>query len=785
MNIFTIDNLSFAYPNQSEYALKNVSLNIAQGQFITVCGKSGCGKSTLLRNLKPILTPHGRRDGAIKFYGSDINLLSQAEQARKIGFVSQNPDNSLVTDKVWHELVFGLESLSLPKEEIRIRAAETASFFGIQTWFYKNVSELSGGQKQLLNLASVMIMQPDVLILDEPTSTLDPIAVHDFLETVSRINRETGITVILTQHSLDEAFALSDRVIVMENGKIIADDKPKNIGALIADNDMYDAMPVPMRVFMSTNSHGDCPVTVCEGRRWLENRTNIKTDISFDETILSSPVSAELKNVWFRYDKNEPDIIKGLSAKIKQGELYAIAGGNGTGKTTALSLISGINKPYRGRIITNGKITAMPQNPQSLFIKSTVFEDLSEVSDNENLIAETASLCEIGHLLDRHPYDLSGGEQQRAALAKVLLTKPQILLLDEPTKGLDAHFKIRLASILKELCAEGITIIMVSHDIEFCAEYADRCAMFFDGTIISEESPRRFFSGKSFYTTSANRMARNIIPNVILAEDIILALGGKVPPKKPPDTEIDIKIPMPPKNTDDKTPPHKGGIIPMLISSALVLLTVLAGVFLFDDRKYYIISMLIIPEILVPFALSFEKRKPRASELAVLSVMCAIAVVGRGAFYMLPQFKPMAAVTIITGICFGGESGFLVGAMCMLVSNFLFGQGPWTPWQMLAMGLIGFVSGTFYGLKKSKLHLCIFGMLATVIIYGGIMNPASVIMYQENPNIKMFLSYYISGLPFDMIHGFSTAVFLYFTAMPMIKKADRIKTKYGIFGGYS
>lgn len=777
MNIFTINNFSFAYPSQSEYVLKNISLNIEQGQLITLFGKSGCGKSTLLHCLKPILAPHGRRDGTIKFYGFDIDLLSQAEQAKKIGFVAQNPDNSLVTDKVWHELVFGLESLSMPKEEIRIRAAETASFFGIQTWFHKNVSELSGGQKQLLNLASVMIMQPDVLILDEPTSSLDPIAAHDFLETVSKINRETGITVILAEHNLNDAFPISDRIIVMEDGKIIADDIPKNIGKIISDNDMYDAMPAPVRVFMSVNSQGECPITVCEGRKWLESQPNIKKDISFDETVLSSPIAAELKNVWFRYEKNQPDIIKGLSAKIHQGELYAIVGGNGTGKTTALSLISGINKPYRGRIVTDGKIAALPQNPQSLFIKNTVFDDLSEVSDNEKLIDRISKLCEISHLLDRHPYDLSGGEQQRAALAKILLTEPQIILLDEPTKGLDAHFKIKLAEILKSLDA---AIIMVSHDIEFCAEYADRCAMFFDGAIISDEPPRRFFSGKSFYTTSADRMARNIIPNAVLTEDIISALGGKIPSRK---TSEPIKIPIPKKPIPEKRQKRKNGVIPMLISVILILFTALAGVFWLDDRKYYIISMLIIPETLIPFALSFEKRRPQASELAVLSVMCAIAVAGRGAFYMLPQFKPMAAVTIITGICFGGESGFLVGAMCMLVSNFLFGQGPWTPWQMLAMGLIGFVSGAFYGLKKRKLPLCIFGALATVIIYGGIMNPASVIMYQENPNIKMFLSYYISGFPFDVIHGCSTAIFLYFISMPMIEKADRIKMKYGIFGG--
>ena len=436
----------------------------------------------------------------------------------------QDVENQIVTDKVWHELAFGLESLGVPTNEIRTRVSEMAEFFGITDWFYKKVSDLSGGEKQLLNLASVMVMNPDVLILDEPTSQLDPISASEFLRTVEKINRELATTVILSEHRLEEAFVMADRVVVMDNGEIIADDTPKNVGKILKKNnhDMVSALPTPLRV-------ADV-LTVREGRIWLEefSKTNTVDEgriFRVRETNSCKPC-IEAKDVWFRYEKNKPDVIKGLSLKINKGEIYAILGGNGTGKTTALSLIGGINRPYGGKVKVSGKVGMLPQNPQLLFTEKTVLDDLRQMKADDGVLSQMIEVCELKNVLNQHPYDLSGGEAQRAALAKVLLTQPEILLLDEPTKGLDAHFKDKLADVLRELTKNGVTVVMVSHDVEFCAKYSDHCSMFFDGSITATATPRELFKNNTFYTTSANRMAKTVIPDAILAEDIILACGG-------------------------------------------------------------------------------------------------------------------------------------------------------------------------------------------------------------------------------------------------------------------
>ena len=888
MESFKVENLSFSYPNRCDKALENINFTVNQGEFVLLCGKSGCGKTTLLRLLKSSLAPHGEISGSIYFKGKPLAEHDTKEQASNIGFVMQNPDNQIVTDKVWHELAFGLESLGYKQTEIRTRVSEMASFFGIQTWFYKKVTELSGGQKQLLNLASVMAMQPSVLILDEPTSQLDPIAAGEFLKTLEKINRELGVAVILTEHRLEDAFQMADRVIVMDNGKIIADEAPREVGKILKskNHDMYKALPTPMRVHGDVENDLPCPLTVRDGRCWLEeySKENIldPTVIPCDELKENSDIVIEIKDAYFRYEKEQPDVVKGFNLTIHKGELVCLVGGNGTGKTTALSLISGLNTPYRGQVkikgqniskiknLYDGLLGVLPQNPQSVFVKKTVYLDLMEIlsdkklskEEKEQKVQNISVLCRIEDLLESHPYDLSGGEQQRAALAKILLTEPEILLLDEPTKGMDAHFKEEFADILLDLKANGVTVLMVSHDIEFCAEFADRCALVFDGSITSVDTPREFFKGKNFYTTSANRMARTCLPDAVLAEDIVLACGGKprkrerqtrhieshkyqseTTPKKEkvrkltpariicgsvfallfvlmllplktdinifnidvksyagfgvyelvmilvlfascfcffPQRDIGIEVIQIPKS-DRKL--AKRTLVATFLILLLIPITIFAGIFFLGDRKYYFISLLIILETMIPFCMVFEKRKPKARELIIISVLCAIAVAGRAAFFMVPQLKPVVALVILAGVCFGGETGFLVGAVTGFVSNFFFGQGPWTPWQMFAFGIIGFIAGILFKkgfLPKTKASLCIFGFVATLVIYGGIMNPASVIIHQATPTKAMIISAYLVGIPFDLIHAFGTSFFLWFISEPMIEKLERIKIKYGL-----
>ena len=470
-----------------------------------------------------------------------MEQVSQKDQAAKIGYVMQNPDDQLVTDKVWHELAFGLESLGCDQKTMRARVAEMACYFGIQDWFHRDVANLSGGQKQLLNLASIMAMQPEVLILDEPTSQLDPIAASDFLNTVRKINIELGTTVIITEHRLEDIFPHADRAIVMDAGRVIADDTPRNIGKLLYEqnNDMFAAMPTPVRVFYGSRGEGDCPVTVREGRTWLSRcfpAAPAVTGIPAETALQSGgDIALSLKELWFRYEKDCPDILRGVSAEIPAGSIHAIVGGNGAGKSTTLRAVCGICRPYRGKVkifgkpvekyktgeLFGGTLAMLPQDPKSLFVHKTVREDLEEMTADKALIGELAATCQVEAFLDSHPYDLSGGEQQRAALAKVLLTQPKLLLLDEPTKGIDSFFKETFAKILQELKGKGITIVMVSHDVEFCARYADQVSMFFDGQILTTDTPRRFFGNNSFYTTAANRMSRHVFCQAVTAEDVI------------------------------------------------------------------------------------------------------------------------------------------------------------------------------------------------------------------------------------------------------------------------
>ena len=539
---FHIRDLTFSYPGAKRPTLSGVNLTIEKGEYVVLCGKSGSGKTSLLRHLKSVLTPYGNRSGQVIFDGTPLQQVSQFDQSRKIGFVMQNPDEQLVTDKVWHELAFGLENLGVHQNTIRLRVAEMASYFGLQDWFDREVATLSGGQKQLLNLASIMAMQPQVLVLDEPTSQLDPIAASDFLNTVRKINIELGTTIIITEHRLEDIYHSADQVVVMEEGRVIASDGPRQVGSLLwqQDSAMFAALPTPTRVFYQSGAEGQCPLTVREGRSWLtktfENRCLNALEPEMEpEAPKGREYALRIQEGWFRYEKQGLDILRGLNLEVPQGCIFAIVGGNGAGKSTTLKTICGICKPYRGKVELFGKtiksyggglyrgcVAMLPQDPRSLFVGKTLREDLREMCREEGPIQAVAETCEITHLLDSHPYDLSGGEQQRAALAKVLLTNPKLLLLDEPTKGLDSFFKGKFAEILKKLKAEGITTVLVSHDVEFCAEYADLVGMFFDGQIVTTDTPHRFFGQNSFYTTAANRMSRCVFQNAVTAGDVAM-----------------------------------------------------------------------------------------------------------------------------------------------------------------------------------------------------------------------------------------------------------------------
>ncbi len=538
MAYFQIRDLTFTYPGKEQKTLDGVSFSLERGEFALLCGRSGSGKTTLLRQLKPVLAPYGVRSGEILLDGKPLEAFSPREQAGKIGFVMQDPDAQIVTDKVWHELAFGLENLGCDERTMALRVAEMASFFGIQEWFHREVSELSGGQKQLLNLASVMAMQPEVLLLDEPTSQLDPISAGDFLNTLKKINRELGTTILITEHRTEDIFPAADRVAVLEKGKLAFWGSPREVGAALyrEKHPLFSALPAPARIFYQVRGTGKCPMTVGEGRRWLGDRfpeAPKVTERTEKEPEFGKP-ALRVKDCWFRYTRQGRDVLRDLSFQVPQGSLYAIVGGNGTGKSTTLKAICGICRPYRGKIEILGRkqgdyrpgelfrncLCMLPQDPGNLFVKDTVLEDLEEMGAEKAAIQRTAELCQITPLLNANPGDLSGGEKQRAALAKVLLTDPKLLLLDEPTKGMDSIFKEQFASVLRDLQKQGVTVVMVSHDVEFCASCADYVSMFFDGGVLTTDTPARFFGGSSFYTTAASRMSRHCFRNAVTADQV-------------------------------------------------------------------------------------------------------------------------------------------------------------------------------------------------------------------------------------------------------------------------
>lgn len=952
MKIIELKKLSFRYSGEDKEVLSDIDLAIEEGGFYVICGASGSGKSTLLRQLKTSLQPVGQRGGRILYYGRDLEEVSQYTQSAKIGFVFQNPDTQIVTDKVWHELAFGLESIGMPQDMIRVRVAEMASYFGIQNWFYQSTDTLSGGQKQLLNLASVMVMHPKVLLLDEPVSQLDPIAAADFMATVHKLHAEFGITVIMAEHSLEEVAAYVDEVIFMKEGRLIAKGKMEELGNILETHDpsMEEILTVPMQIArgyeklqkkkedaaFTTNDR--IPYTVALGQKWMAQRflgtkqeeagrfPGAKQEEAGRFTSVKQKEKKSLpakdpkkqnrgkrslgyKKIFhaiqctelcYHYPQADVDVVDHLSFFVDEGSIFALMGGNGSGKTTTLHLLGGLLKPQKGTIeffgkalakykekeLRNGILGVLPQDPTTLFVRKTVEEDLYEVLEEQNQIktffGETRqeiwqnviALLGIEDLLKKHPYDLSGGEQQKAALAKVLLRQPAILLLDEPTKGLDAGSKKRLGELLVGLSQKKVTILMVSHDIEFCAKYATKTGLFFDGNIASVQDTKEFFVENHFYTTAANRMCRNYFPDVVTVQDAIRVctdrdiedcnefvlkaveqekavqeknnqnkaeqdkieqekvqqnkmqqdkeeqkkdeqskneqekakrdqaeglsagnindkkneISGKASVQNSDSDAVTEKTTTERIATDRENSKHSVDtkqILSVVLTELIgIPLCIAIGFFFFGDRKYLFISMMTAVLSCIPFWTSLSRGKYSAKKVVLIAVLVAIATAGRSVFFMFPGIKPMAAVVIVTGISLGAEAGFLTGSLTMLLSNMLFGQGPWTPWQMFSMGLIGLLAGLLATAGKERMEkrssLCLLGLISPLVIYGGIMNFASLLMMSYTINKESIIAIYLSGIPMDMLHAVSTVVFLAVGGKPMLEKIERVKKKHGI-----
>lgn len=462
------EGFSFRYPNspQEKPLLGPLDFALEEGSFTLITGPTGCGKTTLLRSCKPELAPQGARQGSIRLFGANAAHLTTAESARTVGFVTQNAENQVVCSEPWHELAFGLENLGTPQETMRRRVAELAHFFGINSWLHQDVNSLSGGQTQLLALASAMACAPRILLLDEPTSQLDPVAAHSLAHALFRMNRELGVTIVATTHTPELLAPYATQRFELANGALT--ERP---------------LPSPAAFVPSA----------CPQSKAAANAPALHVD-----------------DAHFRYQRKSPFVLKGCDLTVKEGTLHAVVGGNGCGKSTLLALAAGTLRPERGRITSPHRANQgfIPQDPKALFVCDSVLEELQDWQKacgyRSEDIAGMLRRLHLEGLESAHPYDLSGGQQQLLAFAKVLLTHPRLLLLDEATKGLDAQTKLMVANLCRSLTKAGTTIVLATHDLAFAACAADSITMLFDGESACTEPPAQFFKNNLFYRATAN-----------------------------------------------------------------------------------------------------------------------------------------------------------------------------------------------------------------------------------------------------------------------------------------
>ena len=455
------DDVTFRYPGSHGDVLSGVSMAVPAGAFALLVGGTGSGKSTLLSLAKPQIAPAGDRAGQVRVFGRPVDDLDGAE-ACEVGYVFQDPDNQIACDSVWHEMAFGLENLGTPQGEMRRRVAEASYFFGMGPWFHSDTDALSGGRKQLLALASTLVMQPRVLLLDEPTAQLDPIAARNFLHALFRVNRELGCTVVVATHEPE----------------------------LMAD-------------------YATCAFELVDGAvRAVENLGRFKCEATLAERgalcDANAPAAVSARGAWFRYGRDDDWVLRGLDLEVRQGEVHALVGGNGCGKSTLLALIAGTRRAQRGEVRSAISAKAMlPQDPKALFAEERVDEELMEWAHIGGYGADEvqAMMGELG-LADRaglHPYDLSGGQRQMLALGKLLLVHPRLLLLDEPTKGLDRAAREHVAGMIEAARRDGVTVIVSTHDLAFVRRVADRVSLMFDGELACTEPVGEFFRNNLFY----------------------------------------------------------------------------------------------------------------------------------------------------------------------------------------------------------------------------------------------------------------------------------------------
>lgn len=531
MALLTAKDLTFTYPNAKAPVLQEVSFEIPENAFVWLYGASGCGKTTLLRLLKKTIAPNGNRKGKILYNGKLQEELPVETDVREIAYTAQNPNTQQVSEYVKNELSFLPENLGMPAQAIQLQIAETVGFFGISDLYDRKISTLSGGEKQLVNLAAACMGHARLLLLDEPFAMLDAVGAQRFLQALVRLHTQLGVTVLLSEHNMQPVLPYLTQVLALEGGTL------RSFSTADAFLQAYPcAVPsteVAARLGLSLSPP---PKTEAQLRQRLQ-----ASALSF-ETILPDPVPVQknavlsLKNASFRYTRDGKDVLRGLQLEVYRGSILTVFGANGSGKSTLLRLLSGVKAPYSGKrkAAAGIRIASVPQNPQVCFSFPTVAQICmaaaeppapkalwrqlnaapSETPAVSDEVLQIAAALGVDSLLSQNAFDLSAGQQQRVALAHALLQNPDVVLLDEPTKGLDKSGKADLIRILQKLAAAGKAIVLVTHDLDFAAACADRCALLFDGQIVFSGSRRAYFARDTLYTSSVARMFAAVPPAV-------------------------------------------------------------------------------------------------------------------------------------------------------------------------------------------------------------------------------------------------------------------------------
>lgn len=515
MELFKIQNLSYYYPNTEIPALNEIDLTINEGEFILLLGKSGSGKSTLGRVFNKIVP---------EFHGGKIG--GTVRGTKEVGMVFQDPEKQLVMDKVERELAFGLENLGIKPELMRKRIMETLSFLNMWDIRDKKTFELSGGQKQKTAVGSTIAMGYRFLILDEPTSQLDPVAAEEILNILKRLNEELGYTIILIEQRIGRCFHLADRILFMDNGRLVFDGNPEEFAFWCSSMDMK-FLPSMSDLFVKLKQEA-IPLTIKEGRNKLKELVYCRHSQGIEKNkrkILNNKEIININKVSYTYE-NGKEALKNLNLAIDKGEILGIMGENGGGKSTLLKNISGILKPTKGKLIVGGEVGFLSQNPNDYLFNDTVYEELKYTLDNKNIkddsrIERVLKDLNIYEYVDRNPRDLSGGERQRVALASILVMEPDILLLDEPTRGLDRDLKDRLGEIVLRFKERGKTIVIVTHDVEFLGKYADRVGLIFDGSVAQIGCRYDILTSGIYYSTQMNKLFSGHVDGILTLEDAL------------------------------------------------------------------------------------------------------------------------------------------------------------------------------------------------------------------------------------------------------------------------